>query len=312
MKLALFDDYRPGVINGNEIVDISDLVGADVLNQEPQDRMPELMMRFDTLHTAIAARAVQPGKLLTAVRLRAPLPRPAKMLFGLGNYREGIESPTMPLNMFVKSSRSVLDPGGTVELIPQDPFVFHHEGELAVVIGRRTRKVSPTQAMDSVFGYTCIVDVSARGFMGSVNFINKSPDTFCPMGPWIATRDEVPDPQNLSVKLWVDARLRQDYPTSDMEHPVAEIVSWASQILTLEPGDVLACGVNHQGLGPVQDGEIVRIEIERIGSLSARIHDAKRRKWPAGVDQGMARAARMHRRGEPLPPPMEMFVQRID
>ena len=88
-------------------------------------------------------------------------------------------------------------------------------------------------ALDYVFGYTCIVDVSARGLGGGVLFIDKSPDTFCPMGPWIVTRDEVPDPQKLSVKFWENDELRQDYNTDDMEHPIREIIAWASKIAML-------------------------------------------------------------------------------
>ena len=314
MKLALFDDHRPGLVVGDRIIDLSDTVGEAIMAELPRDRMPEIIAAFDRLRPLIDARTGETGRPLAGVNLRAPLPRPRKMLFGLGNYKEFIElpdKPVKPINMFTKSSRSVIDPAGTIELIEHDAIQFQHEGELAVVIGRRARNVSPGEAMDHVFGYTCVVDGSARGFRQNVTFINKSPDTFCPMGPWIATADEIPDPQATHVRLWIDGQLRQDYPTSDMENPVRDIISYASHVLPLEPGDVLACGVNHQGLGPLQDGERGAIEIEGIGQLEFAVSDPLKRKWPVGVDQKIAAGARSYRRGEHAPPGAPMFEARI-
>lgn len=311
MKIALYDDYRPGLVVGDRLVDLVDVVGHKIMNELPRDRIPEIIANFDALRGAIAAVEASDGVPVASVRLRAPLPRPNKMLFGLGNYQEFIKTANKPFNAFVKSSRAVCDPGGTVVLIPHDPFIFHHEGEFAVVIGKFGRNILAEDALEYVFGYTAVVDVSARGFMGFVNFINKSPDNFCPMGPWITTADEIPDPQDLGVKLWVDGELRQDYRTSDMENPVREIIASVSRVLPLKPGDLLSCGVNHQGLGPLQDGETCEIEIERIGRLEFRVNDPKRRRWAKGIDKRMAAGVLNYRRGEPLPPPAEMFADRI-
>ncbi|EHJ59593.1 fumarylacetoacetate hydrolase family protein [Novosphingobium pentaromativorans] len=314
MKLALFNDYCPGLVVGDRIVDLSAAVGEAIMAELPRDRMPEIIARFAELRPAIEACSDQPGQALEQVRLRAPLPRPRKMFFGLGNYKEFLElpdKPVKPINMFVKSSRSVIDPGATIHLIPHEAIQFQHEGELAVVIGSRARNVSPQEALNHVFGYTCVVDASARGFRENVTFINKSADTFCPLGPWIVTADDLPDPQATRLRLWVDGQLRQDYPTSDMENPVREIVSYASRVLPLEPGDVLACGVNHQGLGPLQDGERGVIEIDGIGRLEFAVADPLKRKWPVGVDQKLAAGARTYRRGEMLPPGTPMFESRI-
>jgi 2-keto-4-pentenoate hydratase/2-oxohepta-3-ene-1,7-dioic acid hydratase in catechol pathway len=307
MKLALFNDYVPGVVNGDSIVDLSGIVGPAVMNLPPAERMPALIADFERLRAKIAAGAGSQGLPLEQVKLRAPVPRPSKMLFGLGNYRENVNGDIAPLGLFLKSPSSILDPSGTVKLPPIDAVIFHHEAELGFVIGKRGKNIPEVEALEHVFGYTCIVDVSARGLGHGVLFIDKSPDTFCPMGPWIVTRDEVPDPQKLSVKFWENEELRQDYNTEDMEHPIREIVAWASKIATLEVGDVFACGTNHQGLGPMQDGETGTIEIERIGRMTVKVEDAQKRRWPVGIDRGVGKAVRQWKLTGVRPNPDEMF-----
>jgi Fumarylacetoacetate (FAA) hydrolase family len=108
------------------------------------------------------------------------------------------------------------------------------------------------------------------------------------MGPWIVTADEIDDPQSLQVRLWVDGDLRHDYNMDDMAYPIARLIEWASTINTLEPGDVVSCGVNHQGLGPIQEGETAVMEIEEVGRLSIHVRDPHKRKWPKGIDHEMA------------------------
>lgn len=187
--------------------------------------------------------------------------------------------------------------------------MFHHDAELAIVIGRRAKDVLPSDAHEYIFGYACFIDVSARGALQRVGFADKSPDTFGPMGPWIATADEVSDPQDLRVRLWVDGQLRHDYRTDDMEHPVGDLVAWASRIATLEPGDVIACGVNHQGVGAVQDRETVVVDIECIGSMALTVADPLKRSWPKGVDRELADFTRGHRLDPSLPVISKLLTQ---
>ena len=307
MKLALFDDYFPGVVNDSRIVDLSAAVGEGVMALAPGLRMNAIIAEFDHLRDRIADAAAGRGKPLESARLRAPVPRPSKMMFGIGNYRENIDAEIKPLGLYLKAPSSILDPGGTGDLPAADAIIFHHEAELGFVIGKRGRDIPLASAMDHVFGYTCIIDVSARGLGTGIGFIDKSQDTFCPMGPWIVTKDEIPDPHKLDIKLRENDQLRQDYNTSDIEHPIPEIITWASKIATLEVGDVFACGTNHQGLGPMQDGETCSIEIERVGRLTVNVRDPLGRRWPFGIDRGVGQAVRRWKLTGAYPKPEEMF-----
>jgi len=154
MKLALFNDYVPGVVNGDRIVDLSGIVGPAVMNLPPADRMLALIADFDRLRPKIAERTSSQGLPLSEVQLRAPVPRPSKMLFGLGNYRENVNGDVAPLGLFLKSPSSILDPGGTVRLPPIDAVIFHHEAELGFVIGKRGKDIPEAEALNYVFGYT--------------------------------------------------------------------------------------------------------------------------------------------------------------
>jgi 2-keto-4-pentenoate hydratase/2-oxohepta-3-ene-1,7-dioic acid hydratase in catechol pathway len=237
-----------------------------------QVRMNALIEGWER-HRSVVAEAVhaRPHHRLADVRLRAPVPRPGKLVCAQLSFREGVPDAVVSPTFFLKSPDSVIGPDDVVELSAVDAAVFHHEAELAVVIGRRAKAVSASEAMKHVFGYTCFLDCSARGVGPGTSFQDKSYDTFGPMGPWITTAGEIPDPHALHVKLWVDGALRHDYPMSDLAAPVAMMIAAASSISTLEPGDVLALGVNHQGLGPIQDGETLRIAIEQVGEFKVSV-----------------------------------------
>jgi 2-keto-4-pentenoate hydratase/2-oxohepta-3-ene-1,7-dioic acid hydratase in catechol pathway len=300
MKLAVFDDWLPGRIEGDAVVDLSEDVGPEIMRLRPTARMNAIIADFDRLGPLLAA-ADGPRWPLGEVRLRAPAPEPGKMLFALGNYPEGPGSPKGRLNLALKSPSSILDPGGVVVLPPRDAVIFHHEAELAVVIGKRARAVSEADALSHVFGYTAVLDVTARGLGYGLGIDSNSFDSFCPMGPWIVTADEITDPQGLHVRHWQDGQLREDYGAAEMEASVAQLIVWASAVGALEPGDILACGVSHQALGPMQDGEASVVEISGIGRLEVSVSDPLGRRWPKTIDAGLAEAARKAReQGTPL------------
>ncbi len=225
-------------------------------------------------------RIAADGRPLDDLDWLAPVPRPGKVI-GIGrNYRdhaqeEGAEPPPAPL-IFAKWPTSVIGPGADIRWDPALTEQVDYEAELGVVIGRRARRVDVGDALDHVLGYTCINDVSARDLQfGDGQWTRgKSLDTFCPMGPWIVTADEIPDPQVLDIACHVGERVMQQANTAEMYFGVAAIISHCSQAFTLEPGDVIATGTPG-GVGifrdpPVllADGDEVTIEIERIGRLT--------------------------------------------
>jgi 2-keto-4-pentenoate hydratase/2-oxohepta-3-ene-1,7-dioic acid hydratase in catechol pathway len=193
---------------------------------------------------------------------------------------------------FLKSPNAILDPGGTVVLPPQDANIFHHEAELVAVIGRDVSWASAGGALDHIFGYMCGCDVSGRFPPAARQQFGKSFDTFAPIGPCIVTSDEVPNPHELHVRMWVDGQMRHDYPMSDIAHSVEESIAWMSNNTTLRPGDLFFLGTNHQGIGPLQDGEHAIIEIDRIGRLEFDVSDIQERRWPKEIDQQSAQDVR--------------------
>jgi 2-keto-4-pentenoate hydratase/2-oxohepta-3-ene-1,7-dioic acid hydratase in catechol pathway len=292
MRLVLTQDDRIGVERDGGMVDVS-AAFADIRYRTAADRMPRVLAAFNERRARVKELAA-PGSAEPMPTLQAPVPRPPKLIAAFGNYREGSDRERQTQDMFLESPDSVIGPGGTVVLPNHPATIFHHEAELALVVGQRVKDLpADERALEALVGYTCAIDVSARG-MGRIgpSRIGKSFDTFTPLGPAIVTTDEVTDPQNLRVTLAVNGETRQDYSTSDMEYGVPEILSFISAYMTLVPGDVILCGTNHQGLGALQDGDQVEMAIEGIGTLSVSVHDPQRRKWPRGIDEEMAEKQR--------------------
>jgi len=288
MRIAVFDDQRIGIVgNDDTMVDITPLVERyEPLG--PEDYLPDLITHFEDLrHELERLAAAGAGTPLAEVRLRSPLTRPSKIVCLMGNYREGTDRPLQILDLFFKSPEGISGDGDIVVLPPHQADIFHHEAELAVVIGRDAKDLSVGEAMDAVFGYVAYNDVSARGLgrSGINSFLGKSFDTFAAFGPWIVTADEIPDPQTLSVTVDVNGERRQDYSTSDMERPVRELMTYISSVTTLHPGDVICCGTNHQGLGSMQDGDAVVTSVSGIGSFTVNVQDEHARAWQRGVDR---------------------------
>jgi 2-keto-4-pentenoate hydratase/2-oxohepta-3-ene-1,7-dioic acid hydratase in catechol pathway len=198
--------------------------------------------------------------------------RPSKILCIGRNYaahaRElGHDVPSEPL-LFLKPPSALLGPGGDVRLPPESARV-EHEAELAVVVGRRAKNVAPGDAFAHVFGYSCACDVTARDLQRKdVQFTrSKGFDTFCPIGPWIETEL---DPSAVAVRCRVNGATRQDGTTAHMIFDVPTLVSYASRMMTLEPGDVILTGTP-EGVGPLVNGDVLAVEVSGVGTLSLRV-----------------------------------------
>ena len=213
-----------------------------------------------------------PARPYAELDLLPPVPPGGKVLCIGRNYlahaRElGNEVPAEPL-VFLKPSTSLLAHGGTVLLPPESERV-DFEGELALVIGRRARRVGPEAFADVVFGVTAAIDVSARDLQKKDGqwWRAKGFDTFCPVGPVVAAAFDASD---LRLRTWLDGELRQDARTSRMIFDLPTLVSWVSQAMTLEPGDLLLTGTP-EGVGPLADGQLLELEIEGLERLSVRV-----------------------------------------
>ncbi len=288
MRLVLTADNRIGVERDGGMVDVS-AAFANVRFRTAADRMPRVLAVLRERRPRVEEIAAS-GNIEAMPALQAPVPRPPKLIAAFGNYRDGADRERQTQDMFLESPDSVIGPSGTVVLPNHPATIFHHEAELALVVGQRAKDLQADErAIDALAGYTCAIDVSARG-LGRIgpSRIGKSFDTFTPLGPAIVTADEVADPQNLRVTLSVNGEARQDYSTRDMEFSVVEVLAFISSYMTLVPGDVIMCGTNHQGLGALQDGDQVEMTIEGIGTLAVSVSDPQRREWPRGIDEEMA------------------------
>jgi 2-keto-4-pentenoate hydratase/2-oxohepta-3-ene-1,7-dioic acid hydratase in catechol pathway len=279
MKLVLYNDFQLGVVQEKTVMDAGAAV-AGLGHHSPQEMMEMLIRGWDDLGPKIeAAVAGQPGQSLDSVQLRAPLPRPGQLVCLAGNYIEPRAPERGAFNAFIKSNTAIVGQGATIELPSAEASVFHFEPELALVIGKRASKLAASEALDYVFGYTQFIDGSARGLPGGF-FLGKSWHTFAPLGPALVTADEIADPNQLAVKMWVNDDLRHDFSTDSMARHLPELLADVTAVLTLEPGDVVATGTHHEALSPIQDGYGLRLNVEGLGpALTVSIHDPLKRTW---------------------------------
>lgn len=284
MKLAVFDDHRVGVVNGHDVLDVTTAVPAGP--PWPPTYMNSLINEWDRREALVLeAQKNATGLPLAEARLLPPVPAPSTIVAAPANYRKHIDEmgsrgsggrSMRDLGFFLLAPSSVVGPGARVLLPKKSSREFHHECELAVVIGRCCKNVNVSDALSHVFGYTCLMDLTMRmtDTLKEERVMRKSFDTFTPMGPWLVTADEVPDPQNLTLELYVDDERRQRASTSDMIVSIAEQIALASSVMTLHPGDVLATG-SPDGVGPIQAGNTVRIEIENVGGFAVEVDQAR-------------------------------------
>ncbi len=278
------DGERLGVvIDDDQVLDVADLLGDGPWT------MARLLTAADPglerIRLALADTgdaAASDARPRTDVQTLPPIARPGKIVAVGRNYadhaaEQGVDVAADPI-LFAKYSSSVIGDGADITWRPGDTAQVDYEAELGVVIGRTARDVPADRALGYVLGYTCLDDVSARDLQfGDGQWIRgKSLDTFCPMGPWIVTADEIPDPQALRLRCLVNGETVQDASTATMIHGVAALIAFTSRYITLEPGDVIATGTP-AGVGVFRkpprflaDGDEVIVDIEGVWRLRNR------------------------------------------
>jgi len=280
MRLFMFDDYRLGVLTSSRrLADVTGLVGAEVPHR---DRMTALIANWPRLRDQVAAAAAgTAGVPLANALIRAPQPRPPKIVAAPVNYRlhqaemggtggvyPGAAIKTIETYAgFLKAPSSVTGPDGHVE-IPSPGRRVDHEAELGVVIGRTASRVGRAEALAHVFGYVPLLDITMRG--EEDRSYRKSFDTFTPIGPAIVTADEVPDVGNLDIGLTVNGEPRQKANTGELIYDVPRLIEFYSAAMTLEPGDLIATGTP-AGVGPLRPGDEIVLDVEQVGRLSMRV-----------------------------------------
>ena len=281
---------RIGVLHGDAVVDVARWLSPPSAPL-PTDMRDLIALGDDGLHRIrqhldlLGEEALRGLPRLEALALRAPIPRPRKNVLCVGhNYAEHTaeqqrEPPERP-TIFTKAVTAVIGPHDAIPLDPAVSTQIDWEVELGVVIGRGGRGIKRAHALDHVYGYLVVNDVSARDIQyahGGQFFLGKSLDGSCPLGPWIVTREEIGDPQGLHLVTRVNGAVKQEATTGDMIFSVAELIEWLSRGMTLEPGDIIATGtpggVGHFRTPPeyLQPGDLVETEISEIGVLRNRV-----------------------------------------
>lgn len=291
------DDSGPrlGVVaEGGTIHDLTHVFGGPDVGQ----MLAAGISVGDVEDLRVRSRTFEAGE----VRLRAPIARPGKIICVGLNYHDhcreqSLEPPAYPM-LFSKFANAVADPGAPVTR-PIATEKLDLECELAIVIGRRAKGIGRSEAASVIFGYTIVNDVTMRDLQKEDRqwLRAKGSDGFAPMGPLVVTADEIPDPQALRLRSFVNGEPWQDSSTSEMVFDVATIVAFASRTITLEPGDVIAtgtpAGVGHYQHPPryLSDGDVMRCEIEGIGALENLVVDAGPRLEDHAAAAGVAELA---------------------
>jgi 2-keto-4-pentenoate hydratase/2-oxohepta-3-ene-1,7-dioic acid hydratase in catechol pathway len=283
MKFAAIKPNELAIVKNETLISIGELLPKG-------STMIDLITAYDGIKGKLAALAAGgTGVGLDAKRLKPPVENPSKIWAAAGNYKRGTAglgdargrgtaaktSPEELLeNIFLKPPSAIAGPEDNI-LIPKNAESIFPELELCVVIGKKARHVSKARAFDVVFGYTIMLDVTARGYGLSKNLsgtrnVRKGFETFAPIGPWITTKDEIAEPHNLWMKLWINGELKQSAKTDAMINDIATQISFLSEVTTLLPGDLLTTGNpdSPEFQEKLKPGDVLKSEIEGIGAMN--------------------------------------------
>ena len=279
MKICRFDDNRLGVVRDGMVYDVT-----SALKKLPAFRYPlpvgdQFIAALPKLKKHLVAKGK--GKPVAKVKLLSPVANPGKIIAAPVNYKKHLEEALADkgihhgnlvqeihkAGIFLKATSALVGPGEGVTLVHTDRR-NDHEVELAVVIGKKAKNVKAEKAMDFVAGYCIGLDMTIRG--PEDRSLRKSCDSYCVLGPWLVTRDEITDTGSIQISISVNGEKRQDANTSDLILSVAQLIEWGSSFYTLHPGDVLLSGTP-QGVGPVKPGDVMVAAVQGVGEMRVAV-----------------------------------------
>ena len=279
MKICRFDNNRLGVVRDGMVYDVTHALNKLPAAGYPLPSHDPLIAALPKLKKHLVARGK--GKPVAKVKLLSPVANPGKIIAAPVNYRKHLEEALADkgihhgnliqeihkAGMFLKATSALVGAGQGVTLVHTDRR-NDHEVELVVVIGKKAKNVKADKALDYVAGYCIGLDMTIRG--PEERSLRKSPDSYCVLGPWLVTKDEIKDPGSLQVSIFVNSEKRQDAHTSDLILTVAQLIEWGSSFYTLHPGDVLLTGTP-QGVGPVRPGDVMVASVQGVGEMRVAV-----------------------------------------
>jgi 2-keto-4-pentenoate hydratase/2-oxohepta-3-ene-1,7-dioic acid hydratase in catechol pathway len=277
MRIARFDDNRVGIVRDDGIHDVTSALDALPSHRYPFPRQDALVANLHLFNNAKSSRVIPIEK----AKLLSPVANPGKIMAAPVNYTKHLEealadkgihhgnlvSEIHKAGIFLKATSAVVGAGEGVQLVHTDRR-NDHEVELAIVIGKKGRNIAAKDAAGHIAGYCIGLDMTIRGTED--RSFRKSPDSYCVLGPWLVTPDEVPDPGSLEIEISVNGETRQKANTRDLILSVPALIEWASSFYTLHPGDVLLTGTP-QGVGPVRPGDTMQASLERVGTMRVSV-----------------------------------------
>jgi 2-keto-4-pentenoate hydratase/2-oxohepta-3-ene-1,7-dioic acid hydratase in catechol pathway len=285
MRLCRFDDDRLGVVTGEEVRDVTAVISRLPARRWPFPKSDPLIEALDALKPAISEEAKRaPARPLAGVALRSPVANPSKIVAAPVNYRRHLEEARadaqihfqkqvdeiQEIGLFLKATSALVGPSEGVALRYLDRR-NDHEVELALVIGQRADRVRAADWARYVAGYAIGLDMTIRG--PEERSLRKSVDSYCVVGPWLVTADEIADPTNLTLSIAVNGEPRQKANTRDLVLGLGTLVELASSFYTLLPGDIILTGTP-EGVGPVRPGDVMDAAIDGIGAMRVAVRAA--------------------------------------
>ena len=282
MKFCRFDADRYGVVSGDKVHDITSVVEKVLSGKKPPRWGDFMIAHLDEVRAAVGDLASHPSTPLASVTLLSPTAHPSKLIAAPTNYHAHVaemeaRAPGKPRKgiadsgLFLKANSAMVGTGEGVHLRFLDKLT-EHELEFMIVIGKEGSQISEADALDYVAGYCLSLDMTVRG--GEERSFRKSIDSYAVIGPWLVTKDEIKDPNNVAFKLFVNGQMRHNAHTSDLIFNCQKLISLASEFYTLHPGDVIFTGAP-AGVGPVKPGDVMTGECDILGPLEVKCYAYK-------------------------------------